>query len=352
MQRYIGLDVHAKSSTAVVVDSRGRRVAKPHVLETNGQVLTEFVKLQPGQLHVCLEEGTQAGWLVELLSPHVAEVVVTHVTESRGPKDDARDAYALAERLRTGAIAKPVFKGVGPYSELRQRVKTHRSLVQDVVRVKNRLKALYRARGLATSEKTGFYGEARREEWLAMLPPSSRCAASLLYAEHDALTDVRDRAHKELVAHSKQHPILKKLATCPGIGVVRAAEIVATVVTPARFRTCRQFWSYCGLAVVMRSSSDWVQTANGGWARAQVTSTRGMSPAANRSLKNVFKGAAITAIGRPTDEPLRAHYDRMLANGTKPNLARLTIARKIAAITLAMWKHDKEYDPAELMKPS
>jgi len=33
-----------------------------------------------------------------------------------------------------------------------------------------------------------------------------------------------------------------------------------------------------------------------------------------------------------------------LEAGTKPNLAKLTIARKIAAIVLAMWKSGEEYE--------
>ena len=73
MERYIGLDVHAASTTAAVIDARGKRVATPHVQETNGKVLVEFVKLQPGTLHVCLEEGTQSTWLAEILGPHVRD---------------------------------------------------------------------------------------------------------------------------------------------------------------------------------------------------------------------------------------------------------------------------------------
>ena len=57
-------------------------------------------------------EGTQSTWLVEILSPHVAEIVVTHVSTSRGPKDDARDAFALAQQLRTHAVTTPVDKQV------------------------------------------------------------------------------------------------------------------------------------------------------------------------------------------------------------------------------------------------
>jgi len=45
---------------------------------------------------------------------------------------------------------------------------------------------------------------------------------------------------------------------------------------------------------------------------------------------------------------LSKDYDRLLSNGTKPNLAKLTVARKIAAIVLAMWKAEEQYKPAKV----
>jgi hypothetical protein len=41
---------------------------------------------------------------------------------------------------------------------------------------------------------------------------------------------------------------------------------------------------------------------------------------------------------------------RGLQSGIKPNLAKLTLARRIAAIVLSMWKHEEVYDP-ERYKP-
>ncbi|WP_437655107.1 hypothetical protein [Sorangium sp. So ce1182] len=69
-------------------------------------------------------------------------------------------------------------------------------------------------------------------------------------------------------------------------------------------------------------------------------------------LKNVFKGAATTVITQPKDEPLHQDYQRLLAAGTKPSLAKLTLARKIASIALSMWKSKEEYDPTKRRKPS
>jgi hypothetical protein len=93
----------------------------------------------------------------------------------------------------------------------------------------------------------------------------------------------------------------------------------------------------------MRSSADWAQRPDGSWQRVTVNTTRGLNH--NHMLKAAFKGAATTVISQyPADEPLRQGYLRQTSAGTKPNLATLTLARKLAALLLSMWKHQEAYD--------
>jgi hypothetical protein len=40
-------------------------------------------------------------------------------------------------------------------------------------------------------------------------------------------------------------------------------------------------------------------------------------------------------------------FQRMADAGIKPNLAKHTLARRIAAATLAMWRHQEDYDPSK-----
>jgi transposase len=340
MDKYIGLDVHSASCTLAVVGPKGNRLGA-QVTETRGPALVEAICSIPGQRHLCMEEGTQSEWLYEILSPHVEDLVVTYLSERRGQKDDRRDAFALAEALRVGSIPTRVHKGLGRYRKLRQLARAHRMVATDVARVRNRIKSLYRSRGVPTPGKR-VYGIAERTQWLAKLDPATRAAAEVLYPQLDALVEVEATAQKDLVAESHRHPITRILETVPGLGKIRVAELVPIVITPHRFRTSRQFWSYCGLGIVMRSSSDWVQ-ANGRWFRSEVAKTRGLNRNHNRTLKWIFKGAATTVLTHGL--PLKDHYDRMCEAGTKPNLAKVTLARKIAAITLAMWKNEEVYDP-------
>ncbi len=84
----------------------------------------------------------------------------------------------------------------------------------------------------------------------------------------------------------------------------------------------------------MRSSSDWVRAADGSWIRTNTQQTRGLDYNHNHFLKNIFKGAATTVVGQKRKEdPVFQHYLSLLENGTKPPLAKLTIARQIGATT-------------------
>jgi transposase len=185
------------------------------------------------------------------------------------------------------------------------------------------------------------------------MPWEERCAATqaqrrsaeILREEVGSLMELWAGAEERLLEASKPHRIIRTLATAPAIGPIRAAEIAALVVTPHRFRTKRQFWAYCGLAVVMRSSADWVRDRHGKWIRSQTFQTRGLNRNRQPLLKEVFKGAAHLVATQMTDHPLHQDYQRLIDGGMRPNLDQLTIARRLAAAVLAMWKHEEAYDP-------
>jgi transposase len=340
MDRYIGLDAHSTSCTLVVVSPSGRKLAN-HVLETNGHVLIDCIKTIPRPRHLCLEEGTQSAWLYEILSPHVDELVVAGVSQSRGPKSDARDALGLAQALRLGAVETRVFKAPTRFSRLRELASTYDKLTRDVTRTQTRLKTLFRSRGIVAARSV--YGLDTRDEWLARLPSQCHASALLYWQQFDHLAALKRDARKQLVAESHRHPISEVLETCPGFGPIRVALTIPVVVVPQRFRTARQLWSYSGLGIVMRSSSDWIRNGEH-WERATIQKTRGLTRTFNRRLKYVFKGAATTVITKLAGTPMHDDYERMLDAGTKPNLAKLTLARKIAATFLAMWKNEEVYD--------
>jgi len=348
MDRYVGVDAHASSCTVAVIGPSGRRIGS-QVVETNARALIEVVRAIPRRRHLCFEEGTLAEWLHEVLEPHVEELVVAGVEERRGSKSDKRDAFDLAEQLRIGSINRRVFKGRGAFKRLGSLAKAHAWMTRDAVRVKNRIKSVYRARGIACGQGTSVYAKSERSSWLSELPHELQPMVLLLYEEHDRLVSLKAKAKQAMLAEAQHHRAWHLVKSCPGLGPVRAAELVPVVITPYRFQRRSRFWSYCGLGIVTRSSSDWARAPDGGWVWAPVRQTRGLNSNFNRTLKKIFKGAATSVIRQASEqEPLYEHYLRLLDGGTKPNLAKLTIARQIATITLALWRTGEPYDPSRL----
>lgn len=73
---------------------------------------------------------------------------------------------------------------------------------------------------------------------------------------------------------------------------------------------------------------------------------RGLNVDHNHDLKNIFKGAAMSA--SIFSGPLQEFYQERLTAGIKPEMAQLTLARKIAAVALTIWKKGESFDPSKL----
>lgn len=344
---YIGLDVHGQSTTCVALSETGKRV-RSAVVETSEAAIVELIRSIDGERHVCFEEGTQSGWIHDILLPHTTDLVCCMRKKRVGTKNDYVDALRLAESIRRGIIDCRVFKGTGSMAALREAVRGHRLLTQDVARIKNRLRAVLRGRGIATS--TDVYRPDRREAQLSQLKAPYRELADLLCRELDELEPVRQAAEERLLEEATHHEAIDFLRTIPGIGPIRAAYIVAIVVTPHRFRSKRQFWAYCGLAVVTESSGDW-KKVRGDWVRIAKHRVRGLNRNRNPYLKDVFKGAALSIAQLKADHPARIDYEELIFRGMRPHLARLTTARRLAATALALWKKREAYDYSKRHRP-
>jgi hypothetical protein len=211
----------------------------------------------------------------------------------------------------------------------------------------SRIKALFRSRGIRT-KGTKVFGHRERAEWLARLEsPGARFRAEQLLLQLDTLQHLRERAKMKMIAEARRRSAWPVLRSIPFFGPIRTAYLLAIIVTPFRFRTKRQLWPYCGLAVVTRSSGE-QEFENGVLRRRRrVIATRGLNKNHNRFLKNVFKGAANAAVLKPG--PLHDFFDQCVARGVRPELAKVTLARKIAAITLRLWKKGELWDPAKVI---
>ena len=345
--KYVAFDVHKATISVAILNLDGRLVTQA-VIQTDAAAIRDFLRGLSGSVHLTFEEGTHSQWLFDLTRPLVNELLVCNAKQasSVSNKSDKADALRLAQYLRAGLL-KAVYHGSAPTQTLKQLVHIYDSITADTTRAMNRLKSVYTNLGVSCPGRDVYYTR-NRKLWLDKLTEEGhRLRAEFLYRQLDHLRPLKQDARKAMLKEARRHPAFKQLQMVPGLGPVRVAEIISAVGSPHRFRTKRQFWKYCGLAVITRSSSDYEVVEEGLLRKSNNTQTRGLNREYNRRLKGVFKSGALEAL---KDESVKKIYTRLTSKGVRAEMARLTIARKLAAVALAIWKRGEEFDEKKLTR--
>jgi transposase len=346
--RYVGLDVHQSTISVAVLNAEGKLMMQS-VIATKATAVLDLLKGLRGELQVTFEEGTHSAWLYDVVVRHVARVVVCNPRKNAllksGNKSDPIDARKLAELLRAGMLS-PVYHGEQSTRTLQQLVASYTALTEDTGRAMRRIKALYRSQAIACAGKKAL-GKRHRGQWLERLSESGQHQrAAWLYQELDSIQALRRQARQAVIAECHKYPAAKCLRSMPFFGPLRTAVLIARVQTPHRFRTKRQFWTYCGLGLETRSSADYVEKDGQIMRRRKPVYIRGLNWNYSHELKNVFKSAATVA--STMQGPFRQFYEARVAHGILPAMARLTLARKMAAIALILWKKGETFEAQHL----
>jgi transposase len=135
---------------------------------------------------------------------------------------------------------------------------------------------------------------------------ASRVRGELLHDQLEELRRLRRKAKRELLGESRKHMVAARLREIPGLGPLRVALLIAAMQTPHRFRTRRQLWAYAGLGLIQKGSSEF-RLVEG----LPVRRARALQPRAQQ--------------------------------GVNPAILRVTVARKLAALTLSLWKKGGRY---------
>jgi transposase len=347
-KKYIGMDVH-KESISIAVRNDAGKIVMECVIETKANVILDFIHGLRGELQITFEEGTWATWLYDLLKPQVAKLVVCDPRKNsrQGNKNDRIDARELSDRLYMNKLSS-VYHGGACVRTLRELARSYLTISKDLARVMSRVKAIYRSWGIPFAGKQ-VYAPRHRAEWLAkIIEVGVLRRAEFYYQQLDALRPLRQQVRRELLAESKKHPATKLLRQIPAIGPIRAALLIALIQTPQRFRSKRPLWKYSGFGIETHSSADYRKVQGELQRSRKQVSVRGLNRDCNHDLKNLFKSAATLASVKPG--PFQEFYAALVTKGMRPEMARLTLARKIATIVLIVWKRGVSFD-AKYLKP-
>jgi len=301
-------------------------------IRTNGRLLVNYLKSIKGNTILTFEECELSSWLYEILSKEVTELVVCNPVynkDCKAKKTDKLDARKLAKLLR-GNFLTPVFHDGSDREKFRDLMSAYTDLVEEAVRIKLRYKSLFRKSGnridgekLYTNEN--FLKDLKRKDY--------NFIGTSLYHLLQEMENNRRQYKKEIIKVSKKFKEIRKFKTIHGIGDIRAAQISAQVIDPRRFPNKYQYYSYCGLVRHRQISGNREYGSKKIWG--------------NRALKCVYKMAAHDAI--KGNNGLSSYYKSLRKKGINDKNARNAVARKIAAISLSLWKNNCNYDDSKVI---
>lgn len=326
MDTYIGLDAHSTTCTFVSLDSKGKIVKEAKVATTERN-LVSFIRGHKGKTSLVFEESSLSKWLYATIKEEVSELVVCNpifLGKRVSAKHDRNDAHHLANELRCGHVV-PVFHDQSEIMELRSLIGGYKDLVQEMVRAKNRYKALFRSQAIATSGSKIYGAEERIQELSGKV---DQFVAKRLFDQIAHLETTKSYYRDQFESNMKKISILKKLDTVPGVDAVRAHVIAACIASGHRFRNKHKLWSYAMLVKHIGESDGQIYSK----------STR----FGKMDLKEAFIGIAESAL--MGNSSLRKQYDRMRSDGASHMDAKFAVARRAAAICLQIMKRGTEYD--------
>jgi transposase len=269
--------------------------------------------------HYWAREFTKHGHEVRLMP---AKDVKAYVKRN---KNDAADAEAICEAVRRPTMRFVRIKSAEQQGQLMQH-RTRDLLMRQRTQVINALRAHLSELGIVAAQ-----GDKGVKELLALvadkedtrLPIDARASVIVLAAQLEATQTVIGAIEKRIKMQHRSNEASQRVETIPGIGVIGATAIAATVADPTVFRSGRDFAAWIGL--VPR------QDSTGGKQKLGPISKQG-----DRYLRRILVIGAVSVLRRAQENPGKYPWLTQLLARRPFKVVAVALANKMARIAWAL----------------
>ena len=252
----IGLDLAKNVFQLHGIDADGEVVVRKQLRRS--ELRKYFAKLAPcligmeacGGVHFWSSELTRLGHSVRIMAPAFVKPYL------KSNKNDRNDAEAICE-----AVQRPSMRFVAVKTPEQQAVlhlhHGRQLLVRQRVALSNHIRGVLSEYGIVVPQGVKVLSRQLPEileDAENTLPMLARHLLAELKAEHDQLIERVDRFEQQLKAWHVNSSVSQRLASIPGIGVLTATALAATVGEGQDFRNGRQLAAYLGLVPRQASS--------------------------------------------------------------------------------------------------
>ena len=322
----IGIDIAKNVFQVHGVDAAGKVVVTRQL--RRAKVIEFFSGLSPclvgmeacGTAHHWAREIIKLGHDVKLIPPSYVKAYV------RRQKNDAADAAAICE-----AVSRPSMRFVGVKTvEQQAMLAVHRVralLIGQRTQITNALRSHLAELGSVVDK--GREGLARlvamlkEESMLAALPIAMLQAVRALVSQLAAVEQQIGDLDRALHEQHKASDVSRRLETTPGIGVIGATALAATVTDPSAFKSGRDLAAWIGLVPK--------QNSTGGKERLG-----GISKQGDRYLRRLLVAGAMAVVQHAKRNPQKHQWITKLLARKPAKVVAIAVANKTARIAWAI----------------
>ena len=370
--RFVGLDAHAETIAAAVVDPGGPAESLGTIAHHPESVRKLMRRLgRPDQLRVCYEAGpTGYGlyWILTGMGIHCDVVAPTLIPIKSGDrvKTDRRDAEKLAKYYQNGDLT-PVWVPDAEHEALRDLVRAREAAKSDQTRARHRLSKFLLRRDRRVPKGVRRWTQkyldwVRREvkfDLFAQQATLEDYLAEVLHAGEriHRLEQRIDDAIEE--APESTRVVIAGLQALRGIAKISAVTIVSEVGRLSRFARPRQLMGYSGTVSSEHSTGQRVRrgaitkTGNAHFRRilGEVAWSYRYRPYVGPALRKRQEGlpAEVVEIAWKAQQRLHRKYQRLLGRGKVKQQVVTAVARELTGFIWAIGVHLEQGMGVEVM---
>jgi transposase len=325
----IGCDFHPGFQQVAIFDNLTGEIEEKR-LQHREEAERFYRSLRGQPVRVGMEACGHYPWFEQLLREcghelWLGDAAKVRASVVRKQKTDRRDAEHLMRLLIEERFPR-IWVPSEEVWDVRQLLVHRHKQVQARTRTKNQLQAMALSCGVQKKRKLWNQAGRAELEQLPLLPYAAERRKRLL-EELDAREAEIGELDRQVAEEARQRPEAVRLMTHPGVGPVTGLAMVLTLGPAERFGSAKQVSSYFGLIPSEESS--------GGKQRLGKISKQGSS-----FLRFLLVEAGQTAAR--LDPQLKRFY-RRLATRKNRGVAKVAVARKLAARLYLMLREDWTY---------
>ena len=333
---YGAIDLHMRYSQIRIVDDEGAVVRDQRVVTSRERLVTAFDGRGP--MRILLETGTESEWVAQTLEAAGHTVIVADPNYApmygelrRRVKTDRRDVAALAEANRRGWY-RAAHRTSAAQRATRQLLRARRQVVQMRSGTVALIRSLLKQEGYRLPS-CGAERVPMRLQQLGVPATLAQALAALVRMVTTTTTEIA-ALDRHLQIRAAQDPLVQRLQTVPGVGLVVALTFRAQVDDVRRFRHAGQVSAAIGLVPREDSSAERRQ-------RGHITKV------GSRELRSLLVQAAWACWRSRRSATLRTWVEQLAARRGR-RIAVVALARRLSRLLYALWRDGTTFDVTKL----